>query len=57
MGDLTKDQPLRAETRLVLRGAAMVGGIFAVLVLYQPASASQNPPTFSGDVVRILQQS
>ena len=42
MGDLTKDQPLRAETRLVWRGAAMVGGMFDVLALYQPASSIQN---------------
>ena len=76
MGDLTKDQPLRAETRVVWRGAAMVGSMFAVLGLYQPASSSESgltpqaqrvaqsvaqdaadAPTFSNEVVRVLQQS
>ena len=82
MGVLTKDQPLRVRTRClrtrcvrtraVWRGAATVGGMFAVLALYQPASSSQNGvtrvvqsvaqdaagrPTFSKEVVRILQQS
>ena len=76
MGDLTKDQPLRAETRLVWRGAAMVGSMFAVLGLSQPASSSESgltpqaqrvaqsvaqdaadAPTFSNEVVRVLQQS
>jgi len=77
MGDLTKDRPLRVRTRrvrtrVVWGGAAMLGSMFAVLALYQPASSSENsltsvaqwvaqdaadPPTFSNEVVRILQQS